>query len=72
MLNKFENLSPSNQVLLVTGPSQMQELVLQVEAKLRKEPDEEIVLGLDCEGLHREKHLSLLQVSSNAFHPILI
>lgn len=65
MLNKFESPTPANQVLLVSTPAKMQELVRKIDVKVRNEPEEEIVFGLDCEGLHRDKSLSLLQVSSN-------
>lgn len=63
MLNILDSQSGGNQVFLLTSADQTKEVVSYIKGINLKNPREEIVLGMDCEGLHVNKPLSLLQVS---------
>jgi hypothetical protein len=63
MLNKIGSHSAGTQIFLVTSPEQVKDVVSIIKETAEKDPTKEIVLGLDCEGLHVSKELSLLQVS---------
>lgn len=67
MMNKVGNQSSGSNILLVKSARQARDVVSNIKETAEKDPTKEIVLGLDCEGLHVNKALSLLQVSFDSF-----
>lgn len=65
MLNKVDSQSSGHKVFLVTRADQTEDIVTLVKDASARDAEEEVVLGMDCEGLHINKPLSLIQVSSS-------
>lgn len=78
-LDKFKNLmigkggsnKSESKVFLVTTAAQTEKIVSFIKDTKARDSKKEIVLGLDCEGLHVTKSLSLLQVGLDELTSII-
>jgi len=62
MLRKRGSAKSAIKVFLVTKPAQTEQIVTFIQEAKAVDLKQEIILGMDCEGLNVTKSLSLLQV----------
>lgn len=65
MLNIVDSQSSGSRVYLLTSADQTEDVVSLIKETSARDPKKEIVLGMDCEGLHVNRPLSLIQVRTN-------
>jgi hypothetical protein len=71
MLNKVDSQPSGSRVYLLTSADQTEDVVSLIKETSARDPKKEIVLGMDCEGLHVNRPLSLIQVRTYNIRGIL-